>query len=242
MEKQQFKAESQRLLDLMINSIYTHKEIFLREIISNASDACDKLCYQALTDDSVGMSRKDFKIELKVDKDNRLITVSDNGIGMDKDEMENNLGTICRSGSLQFKQTLDKDKAADTDIIRQFGDYLGGGSWGNLGGGWGDLGGLGDMFSMSEAFIESLKDFDVWSHIGTYARPVVILHGSKDIIVPVSNSQKAAERYPDAKLHIIEGASHGFNAANLGELGAMMGYTADYDGEVLPIVYQFLNR
>ena len=128
------------------------------------------------------------------------------------------------------------------DLIRQFGDYLGGGSWGNLGGGWGDLGGLGDMFSMSEAFIESLKDFDVWSHIGTYARPVVILHGSKDFIVPVSNSQKAAERYPDAKLHIIEGASHGFNAANLGELGAMMGFTADYDGEVLPIVYQFLNR
>ena len=104
------------------------------------------------------------------------------------------------------------------------------------------MGDLGNMFSMSEAFIESLKDFDVWSHIGTYARPVVILHGSKDFIVPVSNSQKAAELYPDAKLHIIEGASHGFNAANLGELGAMMGFTADYDGEVLPIVCQFLNR
>ena len=128
------------------------------------------------------------------------------------------------------------------DLIRQFGDYLGGGSWGNMGGSWGNLGGMGDMFSMSEAFIESLKDFDVWSHIGTYARPVVILHGSKDIIVPVSNSQKAAELYPDAKLHIIEGASHGFNAANLGELGAMMGFTADYDGEVLPIVCRFLNR
>ena len=85
MAKRQFKAESKRLLDLMINSIYTHKEIFLREIISNASDACDKLCYQALTDDSVGMSRKDFKIEIKVDKEQRILTVSDNGIGMDRE-------------------------------------------------------------------------------------------------------------------------------------------------------------
>ena len=81
MAKRQFKAESKRLLDLMVNSIYTHKEIFLREIISNASDACDKLCYQALTDDAVGMSRKDFKIEIKVDKEHRTLTVSDNGIG-----------------------------------------------------------------------------------------------------------------------------------------------------------------
>ena len=87
MAKRQFKAESKRLLDLMVNSIYTHKEIFLREIISNASDACDKLCYQALTDDSVGMSRKDFKIEIKVDKEQRILTVSDNGIGMDKEEI-----------------------------------------------------------------------------------------------------------------------------------------------------------
>ena len=87
MAKRQFKAESKRLLDLMVNSIYTHKEIFLREIISNASDACDKLCYQALTDDAVGMSRKDFKIEIKVDKEHRTLTVSDNGIGMDKDEI-----------------------------------------------------------------------------------------------------------------------------------------------------------
>ena len=121
MEKKAFKAESQRLLDLMIHSIYTHKEIFLREIISNASDAIDKLAYQALTDEKVGLSRSDFAIELKPDETARTLTVSDNGIGMDKDEMENNLGTICRSGSLQFKQALDKDKAADTDIIGQFG-------------------------------------------------------------------------------------------------------------------------
>ena len=120
MAKKQFKAESKRLLDLMINSIYTHKEIFLREIIPNASDACDKLCYQALTDDSVGMSRKDFKIELKVDKDNRLITVSDNGIGMDKEDLENNLGVIASSGSYKFKQEVGDD-AKDTDVIGQFG-------------------------------------------------------------------------------------------------------------------------
>ena len=121
MAKKQFKAESKRLLDLMINSIYTHQEIFLREIISNASDAIDKLAYQALTDENVGLSRSDFAIELKPDEAAHTLTVSDNGIGMDKDEMENNLGTICRSGSLQFKQALDKEKAADTDIIGQFG-------------------------------------------------------------------------------------------------------------------------
>ena len=120
MAKKQFKAESKRLLDLMINSIYTHKEIFLREIISNASDACDKLCYQALTDDSVGLNRKDFKIELKVDKENRLITVSDNGIGMDKEDLENNLGVIASSGSYKFKQEVGDD-AKDTDVIGQSG-------------------------------------------------------------------------------------------------------------------------
>jgi molecular chaperone HtpG len=120
MAKKQFKAESKRLLDLMINSIYTHKEIFLREIISNASDACDKLCYKALTDDSVGMSRKDFKIELTVDKENRTITVSDNGIGMDKEDLENNLGVIASSGSYKFKQEVGED-AKDTDVIGQFG-------------------------------------------------------------------------------------------------------------------------
>ena len=120
MAKKQFKAESKRLLDLMINSIYTHKEIFLREIISNASDACDKLCYQALTDDAVGMKRKDFKIELKVDKENRLITVSDNGIGMNKEDLENNLGVIASSGSYKFKQEVGDD-AKNTDVIGQFG-------------------------------------------------------------------------------------------------------------------------
>ncbi|SFQ16768.1 molecular chaperone HtpG [Oscillibacter sp. PC13] len=120
MAKRQFKAESKRLLDLMINSIYTHKEIFLREIISNASDACDKLCYQALTDDTVGMSRKDFQIQLTADKDGRTLTVSDNGIGMDKEELENNLGVIASSGSYKFKQEVGDD-AKDTDVIGQFG-------------------------------------------------------------------------------------------------------------------------
>ena len=91
MAKKQFKSESRRLLDLMVNSIYTHKEIFLREIISNASDACDKLSYLALTDPSVGMSRKDFAISLAVDKEARTVTVSDNGIGMDREDLENNL-------------------------------------------------------------------------------------------------------------------------------------------------------
>ena len=120
MAKKQFKAESKRLLDLMINSIYTHKEIFLRELISNASDACDKLCYRALTDDQVGMQREDFKIELTIDKDARTLTVADNGIGMDKDDLDNNLGVIASSGSFQFKQEADQ-AAADVDVIGQFG-------------------------------------------------------------------------------------------------------------------------
>ena len=120
MAEKEFKAESKRLLDLMINSIYTHKEIFLREIVSNASDACDKLCYQALTDDAVGMDRGDFKIEIAVDKDARTLTVSDNGVGMDKEDLENNLGVIASSGSYKFKQELGDD-AKDTDVIGQFG-------------------------------------------------------------------------------------------------------------------------
>ena len=119
MEKQQFKAESQRLLDLMINSIYTHQEIFLREIISNASDAIDKLAYTALTDDKVGLNREDFAITITRDEENRTLTVSDNGIGMTKEEMEENLGTICKSGSLGFKQAMEKTE--DVDIIGQFG-------------------------------------------------------------------------------------------------------------------------
>ena len=124
MAKKQFKTESKRILDLMINSIYTHKEIFLRELISNASDALDKLAYKSLTDDGVGLSRSDFKIHLAVDKDARTLTISDNGIGMTQEELENNLGVIARSGSLQFKEEMAKAEGADTadtDIIGQFG-------------------------------------------------------------------------------------------------------------------------
>ena len=120
MAKKQFKAESKRLLDLMVHSIYTHKEIFLREIISNASDACDKLCYLALTDDKVGLTRKDFHIEVKADKEKRVLTVSDNGIGMDREDLENNLGVIAASGSYRFKQELPEDQK-DSDVIGQFG-------------------------------------------------------------------------------------------------------------------------
>ncbi len=119
MAKQQFKAESQRLLDLMINSIYTHKEIFLREIISNASDAMDKLAYLALTDNQVGMSREDFAITIETQPKYRILTVSDNGIGMSREEMEENLGTICKSGSLDFKSKLESTD--EVDIIGQFG-------------------------------------------------------------------------------------------------------------------------
>ena len=125
MEKKAFQAESQRLLDLMINSIYTHKEIFLRELISNASDAVDKLAYKALTDDQVGLDRSDFKITLTPDQIARTLTISDNGIGMTKEELEENLGTIAKSGSLQFKQDMAAKDAgegkSDVDIIGQFG-------------------------------------------------------------------------------------------------------------------------
>ncbi len=117
MAKKQFKAESKRLLDLMINSIYTHQEIFLREIISNASDAIDKLAYTALTDDKVGINRDEFAITLT--RGQGKLTVSDNGIGMSKEEMEENLGTICKSGSLGFKQAMEKSE--EIDIIGQFG-------------------------------------------------------------------------------------------------------------------------
>ena len=119
MAKKQFKAESKRLLDLMINSIYTHKEIFLRELISNASDAIDKLAYLALTDDGVGLSRSDFAIYITADKEARTLTVSDNGIGMSKEDMEENLGTIAHSGSLKFKTEMEQQE--DIDIIGQFG-------------------------------------------------------------------------------------------------------------------------
>ena len=123
MKKKQFKAESKKLLDMMIHSIYTHKEIFLRELISNASDAIDKLCYLSLTDPNVGMSRSDFHIDLSIDKEKRLLTVADNGIGMTREELENNLGVIAHSGSLEFKDALpkEKDEAEQVDIIGQFG-------------------------------------------------------------------------------------------------------------------------
>lgn len=122
MRKKQFKAESKKLLDMMINSIYTHKEIFLRELISNASDAIDKLYFKSLTDNAVKLSRDDFKIEIQLDKDNRTITLTDNGIGMTAEELENNLGTIAKSGSLNFKkENADDEKAQDISVIGQFG-------------------------------------------------------------------------------------------------------------------------
>ena len=115
----QFKAESKRLLDMMINSIYTHKEIFLRELISNASDAIDKLYFRSLTDDSVKLKKKDFFIRLAADKENRTLTVRDNGIGMTKEELEKNLGTIAKSGSLDFKN--ENETGGKVDVIGQFG-------------------------------------------------------------------------------------------------------------------------
>lgn len=126
MAKKQFKAESKRLLDMMINSIYTHNEIFLRELISNASDAIDKLYYKKITENETGLSRDDFAIKIETDKEKRLLRISDNGIGMSKSELEDNLGTIAKSGSLMFKsqesETEDSKKAMeDIDIIGQFG-------------------------------------------------------------------------------------------------------------------------
>ena len=119
MAMKEFQAESKRLLDLMINSIYTHKEIFLRELISNASDAIDKLYYRTLEDGATGLSREDFSIQLAVDKEARTLSISDNGIGMTQEELDNNLGVIARSGSLQFKQ--EAEKKDEVDIIGQFG-------------------------------------------------------------------------------------------------------------------------
>ena len=122
MAKKQFKTESKRILDLMINSIYTNKDIFLRELISNASDAIDKLAFISLTDDSLGLSRSDFEIRVNIDKENRILTISDNGIGMDRSELESNLGTIAKSGTKQFKDELEKDDDQKLlDVIGQFG-------------------------------------------------------------------------------------------------------------------------
>lgn len=119
MKKKQFKTESQKLLDMMINSIYTHKEIFLRELISNASDAIDKLYFRSLTDSSIALSRSDYAINIRIDKDARTLTVSDNGCGMSAEEMEKNLGTIAKSGSFDFKR--DNDQGDEVDVIGQFG-------------------------------------------------------------------------------------------------------------------------
>lgn len=121
MEKKQFKAESKKLLDMMINSIYTHKEIFLRELISNASDAIDKLYYRSLTEDGIGMSREDYAIKIDVNADGRTLTIADNGCGMAKEDLENNLGTIAQSGSLDFKKSNDVASKEDVEIIGQFG-------------------------------------------------------------------------------------------------------------------------
>ena len=124
--------------------------------------------------------------------------------------------------------------------------FSGFGNWGDFGdfGNWGDFGDWGDfggMMSMSEKYINSIKDFDVWSHIGKFSKPVCIIHGTADMIVPISNSEKAVGLYPSATLNKIEGANHGFNAANLGSMGSMMGASADYDSVVLPIVGSFLK-
>ena len=119
MAKKEFKSESKRLLDLMINSIYTNKDIFLRELISNASDALDKLYYRSLTDENITVEKEDLEIKLDYDKDNRTITITDNGCGMTKEELESNLGTIAKSGSLAFKENMSKEEK--TNIIGQFG-------------------------------------------------------------------------------------------------------------------------
>src|SRR5699024_858503 len=121
MTKREFRAESKRLLDLMINSIYTHKEIFLRELISNASDAIDKLYYLSLTEGYQDVDRDAFEIHIDVNRDARTMTIRDNGLGMSAEEMEENLGTIAKSGSLAFKQKLEEGKDSDVDIIGQFG-------------------------------------------------------------------------------------------------------------------------
>ena len=121
MAKKEFQAESKKLMDMMINSIYTNKEIFLRELISNASDAIDKLYYKSLTDTSVGMNKGDFRILLTRDKDSRTLTISDNGVGMTRDEVIDHLGTIAKSGTKSFLESLGSDQAKDSQLIGQFG-------------------------------------------------------------------------------------------------------------------------
>ena len=123
------------------------------------------------------------------------------------------------------------------ELVSKFSGF---GNMGNMGD-FGDFGGFGGMMSMSETYINSIKDYDVWAHIGKYSKPVCIVHGTSDFIVPIANSEKAAGIYPNAKLHPIEGANHGFNSANLGSMGSMMGAAADCDSMVMPIVKDFLN-
>ena len=117
MRKKQFKAESKKLMDMMINSIYTHKEVFIREIISNASDALDKLYFKSLTDSTVGLNKDDFCIRLSVNKNDRTLTISDNGCGMTEDELENNLGTIAKSGSLAFKTENEQSEDVENNGV-----------------------------------------------------------------------------------------------------------------------------
>ena len=119
MEKKQFKAESKRLLDIVINSIYTHREIFLRELISNASDAIDKIYYKSLSDSSLTFNKEDYFIKITQDKEAKTLTISDTGIGMTKEDLEENLGTIAKSGSLKFKE--ENEIKDGYDIIGQFG-------------------------------------------------------------------------------------------------------------------------
>ena len=119
-------------------------------------------------------------------------------------------------------------------MFEGFGDFGSMGDWGSSG--------MGGMMTMSETYVNAIKDYDVWANIGTYPHPVCIVHGTSDIIVPISNSEKAVELYPDAVLHSIEGANHGFNEANLGSMGSMMGGGKDYDDEVMPIVFAFLKE
>ena len=120
-EEKIFKAETKELLNLMIHSIYTNKEIFLRELISNANDAIDKLKFKSLTDTDILKGDDKFRIDISVDKDNRTLTVSDNGIGMTYEEVDDNIGTIAKSGSKLFKEQLEEAKKGDIDIIGQFG-------------------------------------------------------------------------------------------------------------------------
>jgi molecular chaperone HtpG len=121
MAKKQFKTESKKLLDMMVNSIYTHKEIFLRELISNASDAIDKLYFRSLTDDTVTLKKEDYEIRLTPNKEARTLTLRDNGCGMTREELENNLGTIAKSGSFDFKNDPEHKDREQIDIIGQFG-------------------------------------------------------------------------------------------------------------------------